>query len=75
MLQSQSNPLDSYYSLKSNITLSHEIGSIVELPQDVDAITCFDKLVKTSCGCENINRKPNILHSIFLILNYKTSHL
>jgi len=30
--------------------LSHEIGSIVELPRDVDVIQSFDRPVKTSCG-------------------------
>jgi len=45
--------------------LSHEIGSIVELPQDVDVIQCFDKLdklVKTSCGYVNITKKAENPH-------------
>jgi len=54
-----------YYSLESNRTFGHKIGSIVELPQDVDIIQCFDKLVKTSCGYENINGKPDNPHLNF----------
>jgi len=42
-LQSQSNPVKTriiaYNPLISNKTLTHEIGSIVELPQDVDVIS------------------------------------
>jgi len=34
--------------VKSNKTLSHEVGFIFELPQDVDVITC---IVKT---CQDI---------------------
>jgi len=37
--------------MKTNKILSHEIGSIVEIQQDVDVITFFHKLVKT---CPNI---------------------
>jgi len=64
-----SNPLKTHIiaenPIESNKTLSHEIGSIVEIPQDVDVIQCFDKLGKTSCGFENINKKTTFHTKFF----------
>jgi len=41
--------------MKFNKILSHEIGSIVQLPRDVDVITCFHRLVK------NISKYPVVV--------------
>jgi len=43
--------------LKSGDVSRHEIGSIFELPRDVDVIQCFDIPVKTSCGYVNMAKK------------------
>jgi len=42
--------------------LSHEFGSIVELPRDVDVIQCFDRPVKTSCGYVNMAKNADKPH-------------
>jgi len=42
--------------------LSHDFGSIVELPRDVDVIQCFDRPVKTSCGYVNMAKNADKPH-------------
>jgi len=56
--------------------LSHEFGSIVELPRDVDVIQCFDRPVKTSCGYVNMAKNADKPHwKFFCSLNCKSSDL
>ena len=56
--------------------MSHEFGSIVEFSLDVEVIQCFDRPVKTSCGCVNVAKNAEKAHcNFFCSLNYKYSRV
>jgi len=54
--------------------LSHEFGSIFELPQDVDVIQCFHRPVKTSCGYVNMAKNATKPHWIFFPVETTSLH-
>ena len=59
---------DSYYSLKSNKTLSHEIGSLGWLPGDNDVI----QKTQTYPNYDVIDKKTKIQNFLIFFVNYKT---